>query len=134
MISENDEIYQERILDHYEEPYHRGHCQSATHRHRENNPLCGDVIQIELNLQQDGQEDGTIHEIFFDGEGCRISQAAASILAEYMDGKRVEDIKRFTAQEMLDLFGPRLSVLRQKCCLLSWKVLRQTVHSPIEGE
>ena len=130
MVSEQEEIYQERILDHYEDPYHRGQCDNPTHRHQEKNPLCGDVIQIELRLDADG----LIREVYFDGDGCRISQAAASILAEHMDGKTVDEIRDFTADDMLELFGPKLSVLRQKCCLLSWKVLRSVVHSPINGQ
>ncbi len=130
MFSEQEEIYQERILDHYEDPFHRGHCAQATHRHEGKNPLCGDVVQIELALDGDGK----IDDIFFEGEGCRISQAAASILAEHMDGKTVEDVKAFSARDMLELFGPRLSVLRQKCCLLSWQVLQSAVHSPTSGE
>ena len=130
MPSEQEEIYRERILDHYEDPYHRGHCARATHQHEGNNPLCGDVVQIELALGGNGK----IDDIFFEGEGCRISQAAASILAEHMDGKTVEDVKAFSARDMLDLFGPRLSVLRQKCCLLSWQVLQSAVHSPIGSE
>ena len=129
MVSEQDEIYQERILDHYEDPYHRGGCADPTHRHQEKNPLCGDVIQIELQLDDEGR----IRDIYFDGEGCRISQAAASILAEYIDGKTVEEIKEFSPNDMLDLFGPKLSVLRKKCCLLSWKVLKSAVHSPISS-
>ena len=130
MVSEQEEIYQERILDHYEDPYHRGQCDSPTHRHQEKNPLCGDVIQIELQLDADGR----IREVYFNGDGCRISQAAASILTEHMDGKTVDEIRDFTADDMLELFGPKLSVLRQKCCLLSWKVLRSVVHSPINGQ
>ena len=130
MVSEQDEIYQERILDHYEDPYHRGQCADPTHRHEEKNPLCGDVIQIELQLDNEGR----IHDVYFDGEGCRISQAAASILIEHIDGKTVDQIKEFSPNDMLELFGPKLSVLRQKCCLLSWKVLKSAVHSPINGE
>ena len=130
MPTEQDEIYQERILDHYEDPYHRGHCRGATHQHQGNNPLCGDVIQIELMLGGEGK----IEEIYFDGDGCRISQAAASILAEHIDGKTVDELKAFSARDMLDLFGPRLSVLRQKCCLLSWQVLQSAVHSPVGGD
>ncbi len=130
MSSEQQEIYQERILDHYEDPYHRGHCDRATHQHHGKNPLCGDVIQIELALG----DEGAIDEIYFEGEGCRISQSAASILAEHFDNKTVEEVKAFSARDMLALFGPRLSVLRQKCCLLSWQVLQSAVHSPIGGE
>ena len=50
-----DELYQEHILDHYEEPFHRGHCPAATHAHEDDNPLCGDVVRIELAIDPDGK-------------------------------------------------------------------------------
>jgi nitrogen fixation NifU-like protein len=124
---EQDDFYQERILDHYESPYHRGHCRQPTHMHRGKNPLCGDVVQIEMVLGRDGR----IEEIFFSGEGCCISQASASMLLESLDGKTVDDVKQFTAQQMLELFGTRLTPNRQKCCLLPWRVLQSAVHSPV---
>jgi nitrogen fixation NifU-like protein len=129
MVTNQDDFYQEHILDHYEEPYHRGHCERPTHTHEEKNPLCGDVVHVDLVLG----DDGTIEQIYFDGEGCCISQAAASMLVERMDGKTVEDVKRFTAQDMLELFGARLTPNRQKCCLLSWRVLQSAIHSPVDG-
>jgi len=121
-----EEIYQEHILDHYEDPYHRGHLPTATHEHADKNPLCGDVVKYELELSDDGQ----IRGIYFDGTGCVISQASASMLAERIDGKRVEELKAFSAEDMLELYGPRLTPNRQKCCLLPWKVLQTAVHSP----
>lgn len=125
----DDDIYQERILDHYEDPYHRGRCSHPTHAHDEKNPLCGDVVHVELALGDEGK----IKEIFFDGEGCCISQASASMLLEELDGKTVEDVKHFSAKDMLELFGARLTPNRQKCCLLGWKTLQQAIHSPIDG-
>jgi nitrogen fixation protein NifU and related proteins len=121
-----EEIYQEHILDHYEDPFHRGSLPTATHAHQDKNPLCGDVVKMELQLSPDGK----IEDVFFDGEGCVISQASASMLAEKMQGKTVEDVKSFAAKDMLELYGPRLTPNRQKCCLLSWKVLQTAVHSP----
>ena len=129
MAADQDNVYQERILDYYEVPYHQGHCMSPTHRHEEKNPLCGDVIQIEVALDDSGR----IHELYFDGEGCCISQASASMLLERLDGKTTEEVKAFTAQNMLDLFGARLTPNRQKCCLLSWRALQSALHSPIDG-
>jgi nitrogen fixation NifU-like protein len=123
----DDDFYQDRILDHYEDPYHRGRCTSPTHRHEDKNPLCGDVIQIELALDPTGR----IREVFFDGDGCCISQASASMLLEHFDGKTIEEVKDFAAQDMLGLFGTRLTPNRQKCCLLSWRVLQSALHSPI---
>lgn len=127
MASDQDDFYQDRILDHYEDPHHRGKCSAPTHAHQEKNPLCGDVIRIEM-AQRD---DGTIGELYFDGTGCCISQAAASMLMERMDGKTVDDITKFSARDMLELFGARLTPNRQKCCLLSWRAIQSAIHSPI---
>jgi nitrogen fixation NifU-like protein len=126
-MATEEEIYQEHILDHYEDPFHRGKCPDVTHAHEANNPLCGDVVRIELKLDGDGK----IEDVYFDGEGCVISQASASMLAEEMQGKTVEDVTHFSAQRMLEVYGPRLTPNRQKCCLLSWKVLQQAVYSPV---
>ena len=122
-----EELYQEHILDHYEDPFHRGHLESASHAHEENNPLCGDVIRIELRLD----EGGRIEDAYFIGEGCVISQASASMLLEEMVGKSVADAKAFSAEDMLRLYGPRLTPNRQKCCLLSWRTLLSALHSPL---
>ena len=128
-MQSEEEIYQEHILDHYEDPFHRGSLPTATHAHRDKNPLCGDVVKIELQLGNDDR----IEDIYFDGEGCVISQASASMLAELMQGKSIEDVKKFAAKDMLDLYGPRLTPNRQKCCLLSWKVLQTAIYSPVGG-
>ena len=92
-----------------------GGVRAARTRTQDTNPLCGDVIRLELQID----EQGTLKEVYFNGDGCCISQAAASMLVEKFDGKPVEDVKRFTAKDMLDLFGVRLTPNRQKCCLLS---------------
>jgi nitrogen fixation NifU-like protein len=130
MPTSEEELYQEHILDHYEDPFHRGHLAGATHVHEDNNPLCGDVVRIELKLD----EAGKIKDCYFSGEGCVISQASASMLLEEIYGKTVEEVKHFSAEDMLRLYGARLTPNRQKCCLLSWKVLQGAVHSPVDGE
>ncbi|MEO0532110.1 MAG: iron-sulfur cluster assembly scaffold protein, partial [Planctomycetota bacterium] len=66
------------------------------------------------------------------GDGCVISQASASMLLEELNGKTVEEVKAFTAEDMLKLYGPRLTPNRQKCCLLSWRVIQQAVFSPVD--
>jgi nitrogen fixation NifU-like protein len=127
MPIDEEELYQEHILDHYEDPFHRGNLPTATHAHEDNNPLCGDVVRIELELGPDGK----IQDAYFSGQGCVISQASASMLLEKMQGKTVDEAKKFSAEDMLTLYGARLTPNRQKCCLLSWKVLQSAVHSPI---
>lgn len=129
MASDDEQqLYQDHILDHYEDPYHRGSCDDATHAHEDDNPLCGDVIQVELQIDSEGR----VRSAWFDGDGCCISQAAASMLMERIEGKTVEEVKQFSAPEMLELFGARLTPNRQKCCLLSWRVVQTALHSPIE--
>ena len=129
MSAGEEEIYREHVLDHYEDPYHRGHAPQTTHQHQLKNPLCGDKIEMTLALDSGGQ----IREIYFDGEGCCISQASASMLTEQLDGKTIDDVKKFSATDMLELFGARLTPSRQKCCLLAWQTLQQAIHSPVDG-
>lgn len=128
MDPREEEVYQEHVLDHYEDPYHRGHCPGATHAHQDDNPLCGDVIRIELQID----DQGTVRQAYFDGEGCCISQASASMLVEQVEGKSVDEVRAFSAEDMLRLFGARLTPNRQKCCLLSWRVLQTALFSPVE--
>lgn len=129
MVRDEEQIYQEHVLDHYEDPYHQGRLEHPTHCHEDDNPLCGDVIHIDLEMDDAGK----IKQIYFDGDGCCISQAAASMLVEHFDGKTLEDVKRFEAKDMLELFGARLTPNRQKCCLLSWRVLQSAIYSPCDG-
>ncbi len=124
-MPDNDELYQDRILDHYEQPYHRGHCAGCTHAHEDDNPLCGDVVRVELKLR-----DGRIQEAWFGGEGCCISQAASSMLMQQIEGKSLAEAQHFSGEDMLHLFGARLTPNRQKCCLLAWRVLQSAMFSP----
>ena len=125
MPADEEEIYQEHVLDHYEDPYHRGHCPGATHRHMDDNPLCGDFVQVELRIGDDGR----VEEAYFDGDGCCISQASASMVTEKLEGRTVEEVRAFTAEQMLELFGARLTPKRQKCCLLPWRGWQAAVFS-----
>ena len=127
MDGNESDIYQEHVMDHYEDPYHRGHCPNTTHSHEDDNPLCGDVVRIELAVDPQG----IVQSAWFDGDGCCISQASASMLVEAVEGKTVEQVKQMQASDMLQLFGPRLTPNRQKCCLLSWRVLQSALYAPV---
>ncbi len=65
MSLSEEEIYQEHVLDHYEDPYHRGRIEHPTHHHQDDNPLCGDVVAIDLAIDAGG----TIRDARFEGEG-----------------------------------------------------------------
>ena len=73
-----------------------------------------------------------LKEAYFEGDGCCISQASASMLIEQFDGKTVDEVRQFTAENMLELFGAKLTPNRQKCCLLPWRVLQSAVFSPVD--
>ncbi len=120
-----DELYDELILDHYESPYHRGQLDAPSCTHTERNPLCGDRIQLQLQIDSENR----IQQAFFDGEGCAISQAAASILCEHIEGMTLTEIEAFDAPAMLDLLQVQLTAVRQRCGLLGFKVLKTLVYS-----
>jgi nitrogen fixation protein NifU and related proteins len=127
-MADEADIYEDHVLDHYEDPYHRGSLGHPTHSDQGDNPLCGDTVQLDLRINADGK----IIEAAFEGDGCVISQASASMLVEEIEGKTIEELNQFTANDMLKLFGAKLTPNRQKCCLLSWRVLQSAVHSPVD--
>ena len=118
--------YAERILLHYEDPFHQGNCPTATHSTFRDSPLCGDWVRIDLVVTPEG----VIDSAWFDGEGCVISQAAASILVERVAGMTIEAARQWPARSLLELFGPGLSPDRQKCCLLAWRTLHAAIDCP----
>ncbi|MBM3969917.1 MAG: iron-sulfur cluster assembly scaffold protein [Planctomycetes bacterium] len=120
----NADLYDDYILDHYERPYHKGRMASPTCTRSENNPLCGDQIRLELRLD----ESGRVAEAFFSGKGCAISQAAASILCQYVEGKTLDELRGFQAPEMLRLLKVPLTATRQRCGLLGFKVLKTLMY------
>ena len=119
-----DDLYRELIIDHYKNPQFRGHLDPNDIHFEDDNPLCGD--HIEVTLRVDGS--GKVADGRFDGKGCAISQASADLLIESIIGKPVEDVKKLSRQDVLDLLGIELGPVRLKCALLSLKVLKAGVY------
>jgi len=119
------DIYDEHVLDHFESPYHKGRLDQPTCEHSDRNPICGDQITVQLQLDDAGQ----VKQAWFDGKGCAISQAAASMLCEHVEGKTVAELETMAAKDMLGLLQVPLTPSRQKCGLLAWKVLKTMVYS-----
>ena len=117
------ELYREQILDHYRNPRNQGTLDPNDASHEETNPLCGDRIRIDLRIADDH-----ISEIRFSGRGCAISQAAASMLTEMVEGATIDDIRNLTPEDLLDELGIPLSPARVKCALLSLKVLKSGAY------
>ena len=119
-----DDLYRELIIDNYKNPQFRGHLDPNDIHFEDDNPLCGD--HIEVTLRVDGS--GKVADGRFDGKGCAISQASADLLIESIIGKPVEDVKKLSKQDVLDLLGIELGPVRLKCALLSLKVLKAGVY------
>jgi len=119
-----DDLYREVIIEHYKNPGYRGKLDPHDISFEDNNPLCGDHIQIDLRVDSVG----VVTDARFDGHGCAISQASADLLIESIIGKSVEEVKQLNKQNILDMLGIDLGPVRLKCALLSLKVLKAGVY------
>jgi nitrogen fixation protein NifU and related proteins len=115
-----DDFYREVIIDRYKNPQFRGSLNPHDISFEDDNPLCGDHIQVDLRVGTDGR----VTEAAFDGHGCAISQASADLLMEFVQGKSLDEIKQLTRDDLLELLGIDLGPVRLKCALLSLKVLK----------
>ncbi len=115
-----DSLYQEVILDHYRNPRNKGRLDPADISYEDDNPLCGDRIHLDLRLD----EDGRVAEVAWDGHGCAISMASASMLSEEIQGKTLEDLRQLGKDDILEMLGIELGRVRIQCALLSLKVLK----------
>ena len=114
-----DDLYRDYILEHYKRPRNFGELPHHDHDAREVNPLCGDDIGVQIVVA-----DGRIADLRFQGQGCAISQAAASIASEELIGMEIGEAETLDADWMLGLLGIPVSATRRKCALLSLKVVR----------
>ena len=115
-----DELYRDYILDHYKNPRNFGTLEPHDLEHHDVNPLCGDELGIQIIVDDEGR----IADLRFHGQGCAISQAAASIASEELIGMKADDAAELGADWMLELLGIDISPTRRKCALLNLKVLR----------
>lgn len=114
------ESYQrELIIDHYKHPRRKGLLDAPQARHHDRNPFCGDEITVDLMV-----EDGVVVEARFDGRGCSISQAAASILMEDVIGRTPDELAALDDAHMLALLGIEIGPVRMKCARLPLGVLQ----------
>jgi len=119
------DIYREIILDYYRNPRNYGKLPSPDIAQRDSNPLCGDELEMHLNIK-----DNKVVDVKFTGKGCAISQASASMLTELIMGKDFEAVKKLSKEDILDNLGLHdLGPARIKCALLSLKVLKSGLYS-----
>ncbi len=116
------DLYSEQILEHFRASPHKRILTTPSQRVVEFNPLCGDVVQLDITFHN-----GRIIDAGFMGTGCAISQAATSLLIEDLKGKTVEHAKKFTHKNMIDLLGVPISPAREKCAILGLTALTKAV-------
>lgn len=137
------DLFQEVILDHYRRPRNKGPLEAPTHTVTMNNPLCGDVIELSLHI-----EDDRIEEVRYEGRGCSISQAAASMMTERLRGAKLGDARALSAKftrllhgeqelqrdetlgDLRALAGVSKFPVRIKCALLGFNCLDELVGDP----
>ena len=115
-------MYRENIIDHYKHPHNHGTLGNADIRHTENNPLCGDAIAISLKLN-----DGKVKDVKFEGHGCAISQAAASMLTGEIKGKTIEKIKKMGMEDVVTMLGIEIGLVRAKCAVLGLVAIKEGI-------
>jgi nitrogen fixation protein NifU and related proteins len=117
-----DDLYRDYILDHYKHPRNFGELDPHDLESREYNPLCGDELGVHIRVS-----DGRIADLRFQGHGCAISQASASIASDELKGMELEEVGKLGAEWMIDLLGIPVSATRRKCALLNLKVMRSAI-------
>lgn len=144
-LSKLDNLYRQVILDHSSHPHHHGALDASSQKIEMNNPTCGDVIELEVDIQ-----DNRIKDIAFQGSGCSISTASASMMTDAVIGKTVAEAEQLVADfsqlvlgnEVADeeklgdaamLSGVAKFPARIKCATLAWKALEQAVENDGKG-
>ena len=141
MTSDLRDLYQEVIFDHYKRPRNNRALEEANHHAQGHNPLCGDKVTIYVKV-----DDGVIEDVTFEGSGCAIATASASLMTEALKGRKLEDVEKLFHgfHDMVtsppDAASPPLGKLdalrgvrefpaRVKCATLAWHTLQAALHA-----
>lgn len=141
-----EDLYREIILDHYKNPRNRGELDPPAVRAEGHNPLCGDEIQVYLQV-----ENGLVADVKISGQGCSISQSSASMMSAAIKGKSIDDVRSLVARfrhmmsidedneapidesvplgDLEALQGVVKFPVRIKCAVLAWNVLTQALDT-----
>ena len=131
-----DNLYRDFILEHYRSPHNKGVLDPHDLHFADSNPTCGDEMSMTLRLDE---PKSNITDVAFDGRGCAISQASASIMTDELRGKSLDEVRSIDPKQVLDDLGVPIGPARLKCALLAYKVLQGAVSGgevawPAEAE
>ncbi len=120
-----DNLYRDFILEHYRNPHNKGVLDPHDLHFADSHPTCGDEMSMSLRLDEPKER---IADVAFDGRGCAISQASASILTDGLRGQSLDEVRDMDPKSLLDEIGVPIGPARLKCALLSYKVLQGAVR------
>ncbi len=120
----NREDYVETLLDYYENPHNRGALPDAQIHASGGNPGCGDLVTMYARLDDEDR----ISELSFEGEGCTISQAAASIVTELAQGKTPAEVEEMSYEDLIDVLGREVVSVRPRCATLGLSILKSAIR------
>ena len=124
-MSSGADIYHEMIVDYSRNPINYGEIENHDVTFHDSNPLCGDSIDIDMNI-----DDQKVTDIKFHGKGCAICMACTSVLTEITKGKSLDDVRKIEKNDILSELGlEHLQAVRIKCALLSLKVLKSALYT-----
>ncbi|HEX6778815.1 MAG TPA: iron-sulfur cluster assembly scaffold protein [Ktedonobacterales bacterium] len=114
----------EFLMEHYQHPYHKGHLEDADISLSGGSPGCSDVVTMQATFD----EDGKLKEVYFEGEGCTVSMAAASYVSEITEGKTPDEIEAMTFEDLIDALGREVVMTRPTCATTALGTLKKGVH------
>lgn len=117
-----EEVYKQNILDHYKNPRNNGALKDFDMKGSAKNTSCGDTTEIFLKFKN-----SVVSEASFEGDGCAISQAGASMLTEKLKGMKLEDLKLLSPGDIYNMLGVKISPGRSGCALLAYQALEDAL-------
>jgi len=124
-----ESLYREQIMDHFKNPRNFGQLDSCSFKFVDQNPFCGDEIEIFVKV-----ENTKIADIKFTGKGCSISQASASMLTEVVKGKTLAEVESMRREDVVEMLGIPIGAVRTKCAVLSLVALKNGIAKFKKGE
>lgn len=123
------DLYRENILDHYNNPRNYGRLPKPSATSAVVNELCGDKLTVDILVYdpKKGDDQKSISHVAFEGEGCAISMASASLLSEFSENKTMKELKSLTSNDIVKLLGVPLTPTRLKCALLALEALHEAI-------
>ena len=123
------QAYIENLLDYYQNPRNKGRIEDATVSVSGGNPGCGDVVTMYVTI-----EDGVAKQVSFEGQGCTISQAGASMVAEKYEGAPLEEIEQSSTDDMIDEMGREVVMSRVRCAAVGIGTLKGAIQQYRKSE